>query len=196
MPELKNKIDPLNWVDTYSDELYGYAMSKTSKPEVAEDLVQETFLAALNSLSNFKGDSSERTWLYSILKHKISDYYRKASTKREIPNAKLSNEEGRESFIDNRFDQHDSWTGAGSPKDWGITYDNSYENKELGAVLDACLENLPSNQKQIITAKLIEGEKTENICKDFNITSTNYWVIMHRAKLQLRDCLESNWLKD
>ena len=81
MPNATNILNPNNWVSAYSNELYGYAMNKTSKPELAEDLVQETFFAALKSMDNFKGLSSERAWLFTILKFKIADYYRKASTK-------------------------------------------------------------------------------------------------------------------
>ena len=83
----ENKINPHEWVNRYADELFGYAKAKTSDTELAEDIVQETFLAGLKSLPNFKGESSERTWLYSILKNKIADHYKKASTKYEVNNS-------------------------------------------------------------------------------------------------------------
>ena len=99
MTEKRNTLNPENWTNTYADELFGYAMSKTSNSALSEDLVQDTFLGGLKSQKNFKGDSTERTWLFSILKFKIADHYRKASTKNEIANFKFG--ENDTSFIDN-----------------------------------------------------------------------------------------------
>lgn len=193
MSETSNILNPNNWTKTYANELFGYAMNKTSNTELAEDLVQETFLAGLKSLSNFKGQSSERTWLFSILKFKIADYYRKASTKYEINNSKLGTED--DSYIDNYFTEDGDWKEKAAPQDWGINYSTSIENKELSNALNGCIEKLPNNQKQIVLLKLVEEEETEIVCKELNITPTNYWVIIHRAKLQLRACLEKNWFK-
>lgn len=168
-------------------------MGKTGKQELAEDLIQETFLAGLKSLENFKGHSSERTWLFSILKFKIADHYRKASTKYEINNSKFGIEDN--SYIDNYFTEDGDWKESASPKEWGMDFSASIENKELGIALNNCIGKLPDNQKRLVVLKLIEEEETEHVCKELNITPTNYWVIIHRAKLQLRACLEKNWLK-
>lgn len=192
MSNTANILNPNNWVNNYSDELYGYAMNKTSKPELSEDLVQETFFAALKSMDNFKGLSSERTWLFTILKFKIADYYRKASTKFEFSNTKLGKDDGN-SHVDNYFDEGGNWEDKYSPKNWSVDYSQTLENKELASALNACIEKLPNNQKQLILLKLVEEEETEKVCKELNITATNYWVIIHRAKLQLRACLEINW---
>lgn len=194
MAGTSNTLNPLNWISTYSDELYGYAMNKTSAPEIAEDLVQETFLAGLKSKENFKGLSSERTWLFTILKFKIADHYRKASTKFEIPNSKFGHE-GSDSYTDSYFDDEGNWKDRSGPKDWFLDHSKTIENKELGLALNHCIDKLPDNQKQLILLKLVEEEETEKVCKDLNITATNYWVIIHRAKLQLRSCLEKNWFK-
>lgn len=189
----QNILNPNNWIKTYSDELFGYAMNKTGHSGLAEDLVQETFLAGLKSQSNFKGHSSERTWLFSILKFKIADHYRKASTKYEISNSKLGNED--DSYIDNYFTEDGDWKENAAPKNWGSDHSFTIENKELGSALNGCIDKLPDNQKQLILLKLVEEEETEIVCKELNITPTNYWVIIHRAKLQLRACLEKNWFK-
>jgi RNA polymerase sigma-70 factor (ECF subfamily) len=185
-------LNPNSWTEIYSDELYGYAMNKTGKNELAEDLVQETFLAALKSLEGFKGQSSERTWLFAILKYKIADHYRKASTKYEISNCSFGNEE--DSFIDNYFTDDGDWKESSAPKNWNVDYSKAMENKELAIALNHCIEKLPENQNRLIVLKLVEEEKTEKVCKELNITTTNYWVIIHRAKLQLRACLEKNWI--
>lgn len=193
MATKKNTLNPKEWTSVYADELFGYAMGKTSNVALAEDLVQDTFLGALKSQKNFKGDSTERTWLFTILKFKIADHYRKASTKNEISNSKFGNDDS--SFIDNHFDEDGDWKSNVQPKEWGANDPNSIENKELGITLKACIDKLPENQKRLILLKLVEEEETATICKELNITPTNYWVIIHRAKLQLRDCLDKNWIK-
>lgn len=193
MSEKINTLNPANWAATYADDLFGYAMSKTSNGSLSEDLVQDTFLGALKSQKNFKGGSTEKTWLFSILKFKIADHYRKASTKNEISNSKFGDESF--SYIDNFFDTDGDWKENASPKNWGADTTTPMESKELGEALSNCMDKLPAKQKQLITLKLVDGEKTETVCKELNITPTNYWVIIHRAKLQLRDCLEKNWIK-
>lgn len=192
MQKTANTLNPQNWISNYADELYGYAISKTGIPELAEDLVQETFLAGLKAADNFKGESSERTWLYSILKFKIAAHYRKASTRREV---RLSEDQGCENSTDIFFTNDGSWKPHTRPKEWGIDFSCHVENRELSATLEKCIEKLNSNQKQLVVLKLIEEIEVEKICKELEITTTNYWVIIHRAKLQLRACLEQNWLK-
>lgn len=191
MSETRTILNPANWVKTFSDELFGYAMNKTGHSDLSEDLVQETFLAGLKSQANFKGQSSERTWLFSILKFKIADHYRKASTKYEISNSKFSKE--NESFIDDYFTDDGEWKESAAPKHWGNDSSYAIENKELGNALYGCIEKLSGSQKQLVLLKLVEEEETEIVCKELNITPTNYWVIIHRAKLQLRACIEKNW---
>jgi RNA polymerase sigma-70 factor (TIGR02943 family) len=188
----QNILSPENWVNKYSSELYSYAMNKTSKSELAEDLVQETFFAALKSMASFKGLSSERTWLFTILKFKIADYYRKASTKFEFSDTRLGYNDN-DSYLDNYFDKDGEWKEHKSTGNWGLDHSANIENKELALALNNCIDKLPSKQKQLILLKLVEEEKTEKVCNELNITPTNYWVIIHRAKLQLRDCMETNW---
>ena len=189
-----NTPNPHNWISNYSDELFGYALSKTGKKELAEDLVQETFLAGLNALHSFKGKSSERTWLFAILKFKIADYYRKGSTKYEISNNSFSFDEGG-AYLDRYFTDDGDWKENAAPKNWTLNEQDLIENKELAQALNFCIDKLPEAQRQLILLKLVEEEETEVVCKELNITPTNYWVIIHRAKLQLRSCLEKNWIK-
>lgn len=168
-------------------------MNKTGKTALAEDLVQETFLAGLKAMNSFKAQSSERTWLFAILKFKIADHYRKASTKYEISNQTFSFEDS--SYIDEYFTENGDWKENSAPHSWGTDHLTSIENKELANVLNFCIDKLPDNQKKLILLKIVEEEETEKICKELHVTHTNYWVIIHRAKLQLRACLEKNWLK-
>ena len=187
-----NILEPEKWIDNYADELFRYAMGKTGKTALAEDLVQETFLSALKAKDSFRGQSSERTWLYSILKHTIANYYRKASTRYEVNNAQLGG--ATEKGFDDYFTQSEDWNDNAAPRNWQINPAAAIENKELAAALDKCLEKLPPNQKQVILLKLVEETDTKIICKELNLSDTNYWILIHRAKLQLRACMEKSWL--
>ncbi|MDI1356321.1 MAG: sigma-70 family RNA polymerase sigma factor [bacterium] len=190
MAETKNVLQPQNWIKDFGDDLFAYAMRKTSNTQLAEDWVQETFLAGLKSQNNFKGDSTEKTWLLAILKFKIADYYRKSSTKYELRSLQFNGVENST----NHFADDGDWKQESQPKDWGIDYSKAVENKELAHALNQCIDKLQENQKQLILLKLVEEQETEIVCKELNITATNYWVIIHRAKLQLRACLEKNWI--
>lgn len=184
-------LNPNNWIEKYADELFAYAYSKTGKTELAEDLVQESFLAALKASGTYKGQCSERTWLFTILKFKISDHYRKASNRYEITNSSFSFED--HGSVDYYFNEEEEWRKDRVPKSWSNLPSSSLENKELAAALNLCIDKLPESQRQLVLLKMVEEEETEKICKELDISSTNYWVIIHRAKLQLRACLELNW---
>ncbi len=190
---VNNILNPNNWISNYADELYGYALSKTGTIELAEDLVQETFLAALKSKNTFRGNSSERTWLFAILKNTIANHYRKASTRSEISNAKLMSDL-KSSFTD-YYTLEGDWQDQAFPNNWQISPSAALENKELADALDRCLKKLPPKQKQVILLKLVEEEDTESICKDLDLSDTNYWILIHRAKLQLRACIERSWMQ-
>lgn len=189
----KNILRPQNWVTLYADALYLHAFHKTGKQELAEDLVQETFLAGLRSASNFKGNSSEKTWLFNILKFKIADYYRKASTKYELSASFIST--SKSNVLDQFFNKDGEWLEDSGPQAWSEDAIQLLENKELGDVLNNCIDKLTNDQKQVILLKMLEETDTKIVCKELNITPTNYWVLIHRAKLILRACIEKNWFK-
>ncbi|MHA7943095.1 sigma-70 family RNA polymerase sigma factor [Formosa sp. 3Alg 14/1] len=183
MPE--HKIDATKWIDSYSDYLYNYTISRVSDAEIAKDLVQDTFFAGLKSMKNFKGEASERTWLISILKRKIIDHYRKI-------NSKKGKAEVRMSYTTESEDEGD-WLEE-------RVADNSYknaedvlENTELSEAIYNCLGKLPTKQAQVFKMKTIENFDTDIICNELNITPSNLWVIIHRARTSLSSCLEKNW---
>ncbi len=185
-------LHPEDWVNKYGEKLYTYALLKSKNKEQAEDWVQETFLAGLGAKDSFRGDSSELTWLYSILKNKIAQFYRKASTKQEVPlNGLFADQENDLSLF---FNEEGTWKEHSSPRDWQLDPAMALENKELGQILNHCLDNLKPGQKEIIVLKLMEGLGSKFICKDLGISDTNYWIQIHRAKLQLRACIEKKWL--
>ena len=181
-------LKPEQWVDLYADELFSYAYSKTGKEALSQDLVQDTFLSALNARNNFLGNSSEKTWLYSILKNKIADHYKKASTRYEVATDKSATDP-TSSF----FSSDDEWASDHVPQPWDTSPANTIEETEFQNTLNQCLGKLPEALNRVIRLKWLEDKESTEICKELGITSSNLWTMVHRAKLQLRTCLEKNW---
>lgn len=180
----KHLINPNKWVDSYSDYLYNYTIIRVSDKEVAQDLVQDTFLAGLKSMKNFKGEASERTWLISILKRKIIDHYRKIN----------SNKGKAEVRINYKDDETEGdWLEERVADPYDKTAEDTMQNSELGEAIYNCLEKLPKKQAEIFKMKTIQGFETEVICKELNITASNLWVIIHRARTAMASCLKENW---
>jgi len=181
-------IDPSEWVERYGDYLFRYAMLRLRDRAAADDLVQETFLAALKDRGSFSGGSSEATWLVGILKHKIADHYRHQA--REAP---LEDGDLREHSDPSSFDGTGHWTSG--PTDWGGNPADLYREKRFLDQFTKCLSGLSPNHANAFTLREIDGEDTGTICKVLNVTETNLWVILHRARMQLRGCLETHWFK-
>lgn len=180
-----NTLSPNLWIDNYADYLYNYAVSRVNDPDLAKDLVQETFFAGLKSAKNFEGKSTERTWLVSILKRKVIDHYRKI-------NSKKGQAEVRMSFYDSG-ENEGSWIEERVPQSWKNETEQNIENDELKSQLDTCIDHLPEKYGMVFRMKTISGIETEDICKELEITSSNLWVMIHRARTQLRSCMEKNW---
>jgi RNA polymerase sigma-70 factor (ECF subfamily) len=179
-------VDPSEWVDRYGDYLFRFAMLRLRDRSMAEDLVQETFLAALKVRNSFSGDSSEKTWLAAILKHKIYDHFRRQSREAPLPEGDLPDSPGSEPF-----DARGHWTAG--PKEWGGNPADLFRQKEFLGQLAKCLEALPPNLERAFTLREIDGADTKEICKVLSVTDTNLWVILHRARARLRECLETRW---
>lgn len=186
--ETEHTLNPEKWVQLYSDYLYNYTITRVNNNDLAKDLVQETFFAGLKSMKNFQGRASERTWLVSILKRKIIDYYRKI-------NSKKGKAEVRMNFY-NEGDNNGEWLEERVPNTWSDDADKDIENNELKIALEQCIEKLPEKYRMVFRMKTIQGFETEEICKELGITSSNLWVIIHRARTQLRRCMEDNWFNN
>jgi RNA polymerase sigma-70 factor (TIGR02943 family) len=173
-------------VDTHSDFLFKYALYRTNNLSVAEDILQETFLAAVKSHKNFKGTSSERTWLISILKRKIVDYYRGLEKEKKLGGVHFDNSENNKAPVKNTsFVNKDSHSPDPS---------KAYEQKEMMKVLGQCLDQLPLRQHDAFILHEVEEIDTDAICRKLNITQSNLWVMLHRARNRLRTCMKSKWL--
>ncbi|MCE3228065.1 MAG: polymerase subunit sigma-24 [Bacteroidetes bacterium] len=192
-PENTNKLEPQYWVERYSDYLYSFAYYRVNNQELAEDLVQDAFLSALNARDTYKGQASEKTWLVSILKNKIIDHYKKASTRNESPLQLSSVEAPSYDYYFNK-QKKGHWQPDSKPKDWDEAQ-HQPETKEFFNILEKCLDSLPAKWRGVFTMSLLDDNDSPVVCKEFNLTSSNFWVIMHRAKLQIRECLEKNWVK-
>jgi RNA polymerase sigma-70 factor (TIGR02943 family) len=179
-----HELKPATWVDRYSDYLYNYTIVRVNDHEIAQDLISETFLAGLKSEKNFKGEASERTWLISILKRKIIDHYRKI-------NSNKGKAEIRVNYRDENAEG--DWLEEQVSDPYNKTAEEAIENEELGQAILNCLNGLPEKQATIFKMKTIDGFDTETICNEYNISPSNLWVIIHRARKAMVACLEKNW---
>lgn len=187
---------PEQWAELYGDYLYNYSISRVNSREVALDLVQETFLAGLSARTSFEGRSSVKTWLISILKRKIIDHYRKNYRNKEdtILDKNFSEGGGELPFYSDG-EMKGQWKADRVPQDWNISAEKALENEELGNIIKDCITALPDKWGAVFALRVVEELASEDVCKEMEITASNLWVILHRAKLQLRDCVEKNWLK-
>ena len=181
----KHQIDPNKWISLYSDYLFNFTISRVNDRDLAKDLVQDTFFAGLKSMKNFKGEASERTWLISILKRKIIDYYRKINSNKGKAEVRMSYNSDSESEGD--------WLEERVADPFDKTAEDTLENEELGDAIYNCLSKLPKKQAEVFRMKTIEGLDTETICNEFNITASNLWVIIHRARTAMASCMKKNW---
>ncbi len=174
---------PRRWLDEHGDAMYRYAMLRLADPDAAADAVQEALVAAIRARETFRGASQERTWLIGILRHKVLDAIRK---RRRNP-AALPQDDPAETprFKDGTFREE--------PAAWSALPSSPEEAKELRKLLARCLAELPDTMRQALCLREIDGLATPEICKILDITPTNLWTLVHRAKLRLRDDLSRHW---
>ncbi len=182
------QIDPDQWVDNYGDGLYSYALYRLENKALAEELVQETFVSALGTRSNFARKSSEKTWIYSLLKNKIYDHLR-----RKYKETPMAAEQLEAIIEDDFFDSKGAWKKM--PGRWKENPQQNFEIKEFMAVLRDCTDRLPAKQGHAFLMRELDDLDNKEICKVLGISSTNYWVLMHRARLTIRKCLENSWFQ-
>jgi RNA polymerase sigma-70 factor (ECF subfamily) len=179
-------LDPAIWLQRHGDYLYRHALFRLRDAAAAEDVVQETLLAALKSSNRFVGRSNERTWLVGILKHKIIDHYR--SSQRE---AQLEGCDNDDEF----FDKAGAWRSTSRPVAWNVNPESALELKDFQRSLEWCLNQLPERLAQVFVLREIDELTTEEICSLLSITPTNLWVMLHRARLRLQGLLGARLLK-
>jgi RNA polymerase sigma-70 factor (ECF subfamily) len=168
--------------------LLRYASLQLRNPALAEDAVQETLLAALEGRDRFSGLSSPRTWLTGILKHKIIDHLRRSG--REQPLGGDNDERTETEIIDALFAGDGHWREF--PADWGSPA-KALENSRFWKAFELCLQRLPARTARVFTMREVMEMSTDDICQELEISTTNCWVMLHRARLTLRECLEMTW---
>jgi len=176
-------------VEQFRGYLMRYALLQLRDQTAAEDVVQETLLAAIQSGDRFSGRSSVKTWLTGILKHKIVDQVRRHS--REQPLIQGAEDDRSEAeIVDALFKADGHWHA--NPTNWGDP-DNALENKQFWDVFEMCAKLMPAKTARAFMMREVMELSTEEICKELDITATNCWVMLHRARLSLRECLEAKW---
>ena len=187
-------VDPTTWVDDHGDYLFRYAITRLRNEAAAEDMVQETLLSAIQSMSSYGGKSTERTWLTGILKHKIIDHYRKNSRLVQV-----TDEDTDLSGLDGFFERPDQWDGhwviAMRPVDPEQSPEEVLERNEFWEVMNRCMSAMPERVASIFSLREIDGLTSEEICEVMSLSPSNFWVIMHRARMQLRRCIEIKWFR-
>ncbi len=182
--------DPDRWVDEHGDYLYRHALIRVRTPEIAQDLVQDTFLAAICGRDKFAGRSSEKSWLCGILRNKIMDHYRRLGRETSFTDMDFLSGE-----VDEKFVADGGWSHSRGPKEWKPQVDVIMHRAEFWMTLRACMSKLPDRVADVFMLREMEEISSREICEMLSITESNLWVMLHRARMALRECLEINWFK-
>lgn len=180
--------DSLNadqWVDRHGDTLFRYALSRLRDSEAAEEVVQETFVAAWGARDQYSGQGSEGAWLLGICKRKVIDHVRR----RNRPDAAAGDDSGGDPSA-SLFDSKGNWRvdpriAKGRPE-------ATLEREEFWQALRGCLDGLPQRQSAVFTLREVDEMSSPEICKELGITSSNLWVLLHRARLFLTRCMKAH----
>jgi RNA polymerase sigma-70 factor (ECF subfamily) len=183
---VRPRIDPSE-LESYRPQLLKFAMLQLRDPTSAEDAVQDTLLAAIQSGVDFAGKSSVSTWLVGILKHKVIDTIRRRSRERPL---ELSTDEQSPEDLEALF--KDDGHFQDPPADWADP-EAALTQRRFFEVLERCLQDLPKNAARVFTMREIADLDLDEICKEVGITATNCGVLLYRARLRLRSCLEQRW---
>lgn len=178
-------LDPAAWVDHHGDYLFRYAVSRLRDANSAEEVVQETFVAGLRHVEQFAGKGTQRAWLVGILKRKIVDYVRQRNRA-----VNLVDDDGDDPS-QSLFDRSGSWRTGG--KLHGDRRLDALERQEFWEAFRKCLDRLPPRQADVFALREMEGIKSEEICKELDISASNLWVLLYRARMRLSTCMKSCW---
>ena len=192
-PEVpRTPVDPESWVDEHGDYLYRFARARVGRPDVAEDLVQETLLAGLRAAANFGGRSTERTWLTGILKNKLIDRLRRERVRREVSPGGSDDSGGPDGWLDGLYDHRGHWKSP--PGVWGAEPVALLQRREFWEAFEACRGRLPERLREVLSLRLLDDVPPADICQALEITASNLWTLLHRARLRLWQCLDRKGL--
>ena len=180
---------PGSWLTEHGDCLYRTALMRVRNPDIAADLVQDTLLAALRTVENFGGRSTERTWLVGILRHKISDHFRKLGRETSFTDLVFFKDECPDKFDADDFWHHDER----APREWNTGGEGSLNRAEFLTALQVCLGKLPERVSAVFLMREMDDVPSPEICETLGVSASNLWVMLHRARMALRQCLENGY---
>lgn len=184
----RRSSDPERWVDVHGDALFRVALLRVRDRGLAEDLVQETFLAAYRARTSFEGRSREFTWLVGILKRKLADHARRRRAARPVTDLGPEAE-----FFDRLFDDRGRW--ANPPPRWEGDPEHLLRERDFFNVLRGCLEDLPPRQAEAFMLRVMDERPPGEVCNILGVSATNLGVLLHRARQHLRACLGRRWFE-
>ncbi len=178
-------IDPERWVEQHGDTLYRYALSRLRDPEAAEEVVQETFVAGLRARDQYTGRGSEGAWLMGICKRKVIDHMRRRN---RVDGAAGGDQQPDPSLA--LFDANGHWRHDARLRDQ--LPESAMLREEFWQIFRRCLEQLSAKQADAFTLRELEGMTSEEICRTLEITPSNLWVLLYRARLGLTACMRTH----
>lgn len=183
--------NPETWLDEHGDALYRFALVRLRNPHKAEEAVQETLLAGLQARDQYAESAKVRTWLIGILKHKIVDQFRRDARELALDDEGIDPDDiGRE--MEDSFSSSGRW--AARLADWGSP-DATLENEQFWRILQQCMDGLPERLRQLFYLRELMEESTDSICHELDISASNLWTMLYRARMGLRKCLEHHWAR-
>lgn len=194
VPDIKPALNPNDWLNEHGDYLFRYAAVRVRDAAVAEDLLQETLLAAMGGYQDHEGRSSERTWLVGIMRHKIVDHFRRVARTPEFQ-AESAEVGGDLDFFESEGRWRGHWCEDQAPVSWPVDALSLLESREFWETLERCLARLSPQMAAAFTLREIEGLSSDEICEILGVTSNNLWVLLHRGRAKLRYLLEAEWFR-
>jgi RNA polymerase sigma-70 factor (TIGR02943 family) len=178
---------PETWVDRYGNYLYAYAMSRLRNADAAADCVQDTFLAGIKALERFDGSRDIKFWLRGIMRNKIVDQIRKSIKENKVD---IDNED--EALLESFWFRY-SGIATTNPDPWQFNPRKAYDNTEFWDVFNVCIDKVKQPARQAFVLRMLEDMETEEVCKVMDISPNYLWVLLHRARQQLKVALEEKW---
>jgi len=182
-------------VERHGDALFAFALRQVGDRSVAEDLVQETLLAAFRGRSSFSGASAERTWLIGILKNKAMDHYRRSGRETAIEDPEQVSDNRDGDYISSGPDAG-QWNPNRRPAAWAVDTEDPVERQQFWEHLQRCMEQLDIRLASVYRLRDVQAVEYQEVCNVLSVTPTNLRVMLHRARKLLRRCLEINWVSN
>lgn len=193
MPELGGQnLDLDELVREHADYLFQYALRHFPQKDTAQELVQETLLAAIESAENFRGEAAPRTWLTSILRFKIIDQIRRQTRDKVLSGVESTEHLDPDNYY---FDENEHWRTQTGPLPWQLDPENFASQKQFMRKLDGCLQKLPPRHRQAFLLKEVDDVDSEKLCNDLELSATNLRVLLCRSRVMLRECLDKQWFR-